>query len=60
MVFLAGGRLQVWSEQTYVNGQLNGLETRWHPNGQKQSETTWEGGRTIAKQEWDESGVPKQ
>ena len=29
-----------WSEQSYVNGQLNGLETRWHPNGQKQSETT--------------------
>jgi len=49
-----------WSEQNYVNGQLNGLETRWHPNGQKQSEATWEGGKTIAKQQWDEKGVPRQ
>lgn len=49
-----------WSEQTYVNGQLNGVETRWHPNGQKQSEATWEGGKTIAKQEWDEKGVLRQ
>jgi len=49
-----------WSEQTYINGQLNGVETRWHPNGRKQSEATWQGGKTIAKQEWDEQGVPKQ
>jgi hypothetical protein len=49
-----------WSEQTYINGQLNGVETRWHPNGQKQSEATWQGGKTIAKQEWDEQGAPKQ
>jgi antitoxin component YwqK of YwqJK toxin-antitoxin module len=49
-----------WSAQTYINGQLNGVETRWHPNGQKQSEATWQGGKTIAKEEWNEQGVPKQ
>ena len=38
----------------------NGVETRWHPNGQKQSEATWQGGKTIAKEEWNEQGVPKQ
>ena len=49
-----------WSEQTYVSGQWNGVETRWHSNGQKQSEATWQGGKTIAKQEWDEKGVLRQ
>ena len=48
-----------WSEKNYVNGQLNGIEIRWHANGKKQSETQWGGGKVLSKKEWDESGVSK-
>ena len=45
-----------WSEKNYVNGQLNGVEIRWHANGKKQSETDWNGGKVLSKKEWDELG----
>ena len=46
-------------EKNYVNGQLNGVEIRWHANGKKQSETDWNGGKVLSKKEWDELGSSK-
>jgi antitoxin component YwqK of YwqJK toxin-antitoxin module len=43
-------------EETYKDGELDGLSTTWYENGQKESERTYKDGELIEETYWDEDG----
>ena len=56
-----------WVKETYDSGQVAGLAqlkdgslvgllTRWHSNGQKQSETTFKDGEEVSAKYWNSKG----
>ena len=50
----------LWSEQSYENGILDGSSKVWHPNGQLRSQTEYKWNRVHGKdQEWHENGQLK-
>ena len=56
---LAGAERAVWQkrlEGTYRDGELEGLYTGWHANGQKLREETFRDGTSTSVTEWDENG----
>jgi uncharacterized repeat protein (TIGR02543 family) len=55
-----GGLRATWSARTTPNGRylLDGLETLYYPNGQKQREVTWASGRrTGVETYWGSDGI---
>jgi len=47
-------------EETYKNGELDGLWISWFENGQKKTEGTWKDGNLIFVKGWNEDGSVKE
>ncbi|MBT3570086.1 MAG: hypothetical protein HN494_14635 [Opitutae bacterium] len=47
---------QKWTEQTYKDGEQDGLQTFWHENGQKWTEQTYKDGRWVSAKFWNSKG----
>ena len=50
----------LWSEQTYVEGTLDGISRDWYPNGQLRSHTEYKWNRIHGREQgWYENGQLK-
>ena len=47
-------------ETNYKDGELDGLQTWWYENGQKEKERTFKDGKWISIKKWNENGSVKE